>query len=138
MSDGLWDEPQEPTVPNHAHTEPTCAFCAVYEKGVTQPRTLARSGDPSTSHAAARSADVTGLEALVLADVEAAGEHGVTQDELLALHPTMSYSSVTARPAALRAKGLVRYSGRVRAGASGRSQRVLVAAKWLHDGGGGG
>jgi len=42
-------------------------------------------------------------------------------------HGIDTYSSVTARFASLRNKGLITYSGDIRKGHSGRGQRVMVA-----------
>lgn len=89
---------------------------------------LARTHDPLTSHTAAASIDATRLEAIILDAITQAGEYGMTQDELLLMFPTLSYSSVTARPAALKRKGLIVDSGMFRNGRSGRKQSVLVAA----------
>ena len=110
-----------------ALTAGKCPWC----DNPTDPKTLARKGDPDTSHAAAHSVNATQLEQMVYWNIEEAGPRGLTQDELLALHPGLSYSSITARPAALKAKGLIGYNGEKRKGASGRGQRVLVAAKFL-------
>lgn len=65
----------------------------------------------TTSSDALESIDVPRLEALVLSVIRDAGPRGVTADELLARFPTMAYSWVTARPAALKRKGLVADSG---------------------------
>jgi hypothetical protein len=97
----------------------------------TPPRTLYRATDPDTSRAAAESIEVTGLEQMVYEAICRVGREGRTQDELLILFHTYSYSSITARPAALKRKGLIGYSGEKRAGMSGRAQNVLVAAKYL-------
>ena len=91
---------------------------------------LARTHDPLTSHDAAASVDTTRLEGMVLAYIEACGKSGATQDELLQAFPTFSYSSITARPAALKEKGLIIDSGEYRKGRSGRKQSVLIAARF--------
>lgn len=93
----------------------------------TDPFLLARTDDPDTSHAAAASINTTDLETLVLNAIDAAGPRGMTQDELLAAFPGLSYSSVTARPAALKRKGFVVATDGKRKGSSGRAQTVLVA-----------
>lgn len=88
----------------------------------------------TTSSDALESIDVPRLEALVLSVIRDAGPRGVTADELLARFPTMAYSWVTARPAALKRKGLVADSGGRRPGRSGRSQAVLVATRYTDRG----
>ena len=96
----------------------------------TPARMLARSNDPSTSHSAAASIDTTKLEGMVLSAYLNAGSHGMTQDELLRLFPGYSYSSITARPSALKRKNLVAVTGDKRRGDSGRPQAVLVAVQY--------
>jgi hypothetical protein len=83
-----------------------------------------------TSIEAAQSIDITRLEKMILEDIELSGVWGMTQDDLLRMHSGYSYSSVTARPAALKRKGLVFDSGERRQGRSGRNQAVLKAAKF--------
>ena len=61
---------------------------------------------PITTTAAA-SVDATRLENMVFAEYLACGLRGATQDELLEAFPDFSYSSITARPSALKRKGLV-------------------------------
>lgn len=94
-------------------------------------------GDPlwrqdalDTSVAAGQSINVTKLEDKVLLAIEYAGIDGMTADELRARMPELSYSSVTARPAALKRKGLIFDSGERRAGNSGRMQAVLKHIKY--------
>lgn len=87
---------------------------------------LTRIGSPATSARAVESLDVGRLEQLIAEAIHAAGPAGMTADELMAVYPKLSYSSVTARPAALKEKGLVFDSGRTRPGRSGRQQTVLV------------
>ena len=111
----------------HACTGAVCEVCDLY----SSPKYLARRNDPITSKMAAASLPVKDLENLIYDAICKAGEHGVTQDELLDMFPHLSYSSVTARPAALKRKGLVIDSGRKRPGRSGRSQVVLVDAKHI-------
>jgi len=83
-----------------------------------------------TSAEALESIDIPRLEAMILEDIELAGVWGMTQDDLIAMHPGYSYSSITARPAALKRKGLIFDSGERRTGRSGRRQAVLKAAKF--------
>lgn len=97
---------------------------------ITQAFQLARTHDPLTSHEAAASIDATRLEQMVLECIESKGQHGATQDELLLAFPEFSYSSITARPAALKRKGLIIDSGDYRCGRSGRKQSVLIAARF--------
>lgn len=96
---------------------------------MTSTRELYRAEGPETSRLAAESVSPTQLEQLILDRIRQAGFDGMTQDELLIAFPNLSYSSVTARPAALKRKGLVIPSGR-RAGASGRAQTVLIASEY--------
>lgn len=91
---------------------------------------LFRGNASDTSIAAAASIDLTHLEQVVLNAVRDAGTAGITQDELLQKLPHLSYSSVTARPATLKTKGLIFDSGLRREGRSGRKQAVLVAAEY--------
>jgi hypothetical protein len=99
----------------------------------TAPRLLARADAPDTSREAAESVDTNRLERLVYDAIASFGPRGCTIDEVRRMHPELHYSSVTARPAALIRKGLVRRPTEVRPGDSGRPQRVLVAA--VHVGG---
>ena len=87
---------------------------------------LFRPDSPDTSKAAARSIDTTRLEQMVYETIKGYGAAGCISDDVRATHPTLAYSSVTARFKALAEKGLIRYDGS-RKGASGRSQRVMVA-----------
>lgn len=87
---------------------------------------LYRPNDPETSREAARSVNTPRLEQLVYETIKDYGAAGCISDDVRATHPTLAYSSVTARFKALAEKGLIRYEGR-RRGASGRSQRVMVA-----------
>ena len=109
---------------NHTHQT------SLLDLPVTEPRTLVRTKDPDTAHIAAHTLDASRLEAMVLEDIEQAGTYGITQDELILLHPEFSYSSITARPAALKRKGLIFDSGERRKGRSGRPCAVLKAAKF--------
>jgi hypothetical protein len=96
---------------------------------MTKLRELFRRNASDTSIEAAESIDVNKLEGMVLNAIRAAGSKGMTQTELLAKFPGYSYSSITARPSALKRKGLVEDSGLRRPSASGRNQTVLVAVK---------
>lgn len=88
---------------------------------------LVRNNANDTSFAAANSININALEQTIYDAIKNAGDYGITADELRNKFPNLSYSSVTARPSALKAKGLVQDSGRRRAGISGRLQVVLVA-----------
>jgi DNA-binding MarR family transcriptional regulator len=98
----------------------------------TDPHKLSRTLDPRTSHDAAYSIDTTRLEELVYETIRKAGPRGTISDEVrrALAHRDLSYSSVTARYAALKEKGLVEYSGHKRPGKSGRGQNVMVATWW--------
>lgn len=110
---------------DHTQEQPS-----LFDQPPTPPRTLVRKQDPETSHTAAHTIDASRLEAMVLEDIEQAGNYGITQDELILLHPEFSYSSITARPAALKRKGLIFDSGERRKGRSGRPCAVLKVAKF--------
>lgn len=99
----------------------------------TPAKFLARTEGPDTSHAAAAAVPVTRLEAEVLAAIRSFGSRGVIADELLEAFPALSYSSVTARPSALKRKDLVVDTGDRRVGRSGRRQAVLVATEFFPD-----
>jgi hypothetical protein len=94
---------------------------------MTKLKELFRRNAPETSIQAAESIDVGRLEGMVLKAIRNAGSNGMTQDELLATFREYSYSSITARPSALKRKGLVVDSGQRRPSASGRNQMVLIA-----------
>ena len=94
---------------------------------MTKLKELFRRNAPDTSIQAAESIDVNRLEGMVLKAIRNAGSNGMTQAELLATFRDYSYSSITARPSALKRKGLVVDSGLRRPSASGRNQMVLVA-----------
>jgi hypothetical protein len=96
----------------------------------TRTEMLHRHHATDTSIEAAESIDVSKLEQMVLEDIELSGVWGMTQDDLIAMHPRHSYSSITARPAALKRKGLIYDSGERRLGKSGRRQAVLKATKF--------
>lgn len=94
----------------------------------TDSHHLVRTNDPSTSHDAAESIDTTRLELLVYQAIRSFGNRGCISDEVRAMFPRLSYSSVTARYKALLDKQLIVDTGQRAAGISGRSQRVLMAA----------
>jgi len=88
---------------------------------------LYRNNAPDTSVQAAMELPVTQLEQMVYDAIRNAGHRGMTADELLAMFPGYSYSSITARPASLKRQGLVLDTGERRKGRSGRLQAVLKA-----------
>lgn len=90
-------------------------------------RELFRRNASDTSIEAAKSIDVSKLEGMVLNAIRSAGTKGMTQTELLGKFPGYSYSSITARPSALKRKGLIEDSGLRRPSPTGRNQMVLVA-----------
>ena len=98
----------------------------------SDPHTLSRTHDPRTSHEAAHSIDTTGLEQLVYETICEFGPRGAISDEVreALAHMNLSYSSVTARYAALKEKRLIELSGSRRPGKSGRGQNVMVATRW--------
>lgn len=96
----------------------------------TSPKMLHRHPATDTSIDAAESIDVSRLEQMILEDIELSGVWGMTQDDLLSMHQRYSYSSITARPTALKRKGLIYDSGERRRGKSGRRQAVLKATKF--------
>jgi hypothetical protein len=132
----LWDTFAEEAVPVHGCAGDSCQVCELHNiKAQLRPGTpakhLSRSQGPATSKAAAQELPVTDLEALVLQTIRQAGPRGMTQDELLQQFPNLSYSSVTARPAALKRRGLIADSGEKRKGRSGRNQSVLIALEYV-------
>jgi hypothetical protein len=91
---------------------------------------MAKQKMASTSLEALQSIDLPKLENIVYTIIRSSGRTGVTADELLLALPGLSYSSVTARPASLKRKGLIVESGVTRLGRTGRNQKVLVAAEF--------
>ena len=94
---------------------------------MTSTKLLHRKNASDTSIKAAEKLDAVGLEYMVLIAIREAGEIGMTQGELLAKFCEYPYSSITARPAALKRKGLVFDSGLRRKSNFSRKQIVLVA-----------
>jgi hypothetical protein len=96
---------------------------------MTERKKLHRANAGVTSVEAAHKVDVKTAEMMVLKAIMRAGKKGMTQDELLQMFPyPIPYSTVTARPAALKRKGEIRESGEFRLGRSGVRQKVLVWA----------
>jgi hypothetical protein len=96
----------------------------------TPLKKLVRRDAMDTSIEAAQKLKVTKLELLVLETIRKSRKKGMTADDLLAALPNLSYGSVTARPAALKEKGLIVDTGERRAGRFGRNQAVLVATEF--------
>jgi hypothetical protein len=100
----------------------------------TDPKKLARTGDPSTSHAAARATNTAKWEQIVLEAIRSFGTRGATQDEIIdwvhEKYGWQPYSTVTARFKALEEKGYIIYTGETRKSKSGRQSRVRVAAEY--------
>ena len=96
---------------------------------MTKLTDLFRRNASDTSIEAALSIEVGRLERMVLNAIREAGRNGMTQQELLAKFNKYSYSSITARPSALKRKGLIVDSGNRRVAGSGRKQMVLIASE---------
>lgn len=95
----------------------------------TQPHTLVRRNDPTTSRSAAYAVAVTSMELKVLSVIKSFN-CGCISDEVRGEFPSdRSYSSVTARYKALMEKGLIVDTGVKRPGKSGRLQRVMKAVQ---------
>jgi hypothetical protein len=97
---------------------------------MTKTKELHRRNASKTSRDAAKSISPNKLEEMVLKAIRRSRNTGKTQDELLDLFPDFSYSSITARPAALKRYGFIVDSGKRRPGKSGRLQAVLVAKEF--------
>ena len=93
----------------------------------TDAKKLVRKNDPETSRAAANAVDTNRLEGMVYEAIKKFGDQGCISDQVLAMHPEMPYSSITARYRALLDKGFIVDTGERRKGQSGRAQRVLKA-----------
>ena len=89
-------------------------------------RKFVRKDAPQTSVEAAQYIDVNKMEKTVLEAIQSYPD-GCIQDDVLDRLDTYAYSSVTARFSSLFRKGLIGYTGEVRRGRSGRSQRVMKA-----------
>ena len=88
---------------------------------------LARKDSSDTSVAAAKAVDSKGLEKQVYDIIACFRGDGCIQDDVLNELSWLPYSSVTARFAALKRKGLVQLTGEKRLGRSGKQQAVMVA-----------
>ena len=87
---------------------------------------LVRKNDPQTSKDAAKSVNTTNMEKVVYATIKLFPD-GCISDQVQDILDMYSYSTVTARFSALYRKGLIEYTGDLRKGRSGRSQRVMKA-----------
>jgi hypothetical protein len=90
----------------------------------TLPHMMARTDDPDTSHAAARSIDASALEALVLETI-ARFPDGCIADDVKAANPQHRRTTLNPRFAPLLRSGAIVDTGERRIAASGRSQRVV-------------
>ena len=88
---------------------------------------LVRKEDPVTSHEASQAIDTTKIEQLVYEAIKSFPD-GCISDQVLEMYPQYPYSSITARYRALLDKGFIEITG-IRAGKSGRNQRVMKALK---------
>ena len=86
---------------------------------------LARSRDPSTSHDAADSLDVTRMEKKVYYAICTFTDSGCIMDDVLDRLDHLRYSTVTARFKSLKEKGLIVVDHRKRKGKSGRGQLIM-------------
>ena len=84
----------------------------------------------ATSTIARRSIETSNLEQIVYEVIRAAGPNGLHSDAVRCLLPELAYSSVTARYRKLLDTGRIYLNGQTRKGASGRSQRVMIADVW--------
>ena len=85
---------------------------------------LVRKDSSDTSVAAAKTVDANGLEERVYAVIKSFS-NGCIQDDVLKVLSDLPYSSVTARFAALKRKGLIEKTEEKRIGLSGSKQSVL-------------
>ena len=85
---------------------------------------LVRNDSSSTSIEAAKSLDTSRLEELVYKTISSF-EDGCIQDDVLSVLNYLPYSSVTARFAALKRKGLIKVGDEKRKGKSGKNQSVM-------------
>ena len=102
------------------------------EEHLNETRALARHDSPDTSKAAASLVSLTKLEAMVLDAIASYGPPGCISDEIRRKYPTIPYSSITARFAALMDRGLIEDTGQRRKGGSSRMQRVVRLSTAAH------
>ena len=94
----------------------------------TEPYKLHRKNDPFTSKEAAYSVPSGKMRQLVFTLIEESGERGITAKEIMRKHPSIKYSSITARPTELEKLGLIFYKGDKR-----DSARVIRHMKYKRD-----
>ena len=94
----------------------------------TDPKEMARTADPDTSHEAAEKVDSAKLERLVF-EVIARNPNGMISDEVMRHFPDHGVQTISPRFAPLIRKGLIEDTGERRKAASGRSQRVMKAVQ---------
>ena len=94
----------------------------------TDPKEMARTKDPDTSHEAAEKIDSAKLERLVF-EVIARNPNGMTSDDAMRHFPDHGVQTISPRFAPLIRKGLIEDTGERRKAASGRSQRVMKAVQ---------
>jgi len=94
----------------------------------TEPYKLHRKNDPFTSKEAAYSVPSGKMRQLVFTLIEESGERGITAKEIMSKHPSIKYSSITARPTELEKLGLIFYKGDKR-----DSARVIRHMKYKRD-----
>ncbi len=100
----------------------------------TDPKKLARTHDPNTSHIAAHSVDTGRWERRVLEAIRSFGSKGAIQDDVIdwiqAKYGPQKYPTITARFKALQEKRLIIYTKETRKSKSGRPSRVRVAVEF--------
>jgi hypothetical protein len=94
----------------------------------THWKKLVRFSSPETSVEAAKALDSTKLEELVYNTISTFQE-GCIQDDVLEVLNYLPYSSVTARFAALKRKGLISVNNGKRKGKSGKNQSIMKVIK---------
>jgi hypothetical protein len=67
------------------------------------------------------------VQETVYETIKSFGQRGCISDQVLKRNPSMPYPSVTARYRELLEKNLVEFTGELRPGNTGRSQRVMRA-----------
>ena len=93
----------------------------------TEPYKLRRSDSLSTSIEASEAVDTTKLEELVYKTIKSFDTNGCIADDVLSIHSSYPYSSITARFSALERKGFITRLGDKRKGKAGRNQSVMTA-----------
>ena len=86
---------------------------------------LVRRDDPSTSHDAAESLNVTDMEAIVADTIKMFGATGAISDQVVDALPHLRYSTITARYKQLKEKGIICVDDRKLKAASGRQQFIM-------------